>query len=165
MNAEYRQALARLAALGWRVDSAPAPGPLPGAVASRYPWIPASHREFIQETRCAVSPEEKAWLLTAADFSMESETPYAWNEWERQSLDAAGSDEDWKQEIEAFWDDHCPILISVKSGYAYFAIERGSLRVVRGEEPEFEETAPVASSVLDFLQRIAASDPGLVRWI
>jgi hypothetical protein len=82
------------------------------------------------------SPDEKAWLLTEADFAGTSGSAYAWNEWEQQSLEAAGSDEAWKATIVSFWDDHLSILFSTRSGYAFFALEKDGLGVVYGEKPE-----------------------------
>jgi hypothetical protein len=38
-----------------------------------------------------------------------------WDEWERQSLDAAGEDDEWRARIRSFWDTHFPILLSVKT--------------------------------------------------
>ena len=41
-------------------------------------------------------------------------------------------------------------------GYAYFAMEQSSLSIVRGEEPEYEETTPLAPLV----RRVAAAHQG-----
>jgi len=59
----------------------------------------------------------------------------------------------------AFWDRHLPVLMSVRDGYAYLAIERDSLRVVAGREPEYEEVTPVADTVGEMLALVAAGDP------
>jgi hypothetical protein len=63
--------------------------------------------------------------------------------------------------IVAFWDRHLPVLMSVRDGYGYLAIERDSLRVVSGREPEYEETTPVADTVGEALALVAAGDPRL----
>jgi hypothetical protein len=55
--------------------------------------------------------------------------------------------------------------MSVKSGYAYFALQSDSLKVVCGEEPEFEATGEVASSFGEFLQMLVAEHQRLVRWV
>ena len=120
---------------------------------------------MVERVRTVCSPDDKAWLLTVADFSTEADTAYAWNEWERQSLDAAGTDAAWRCRIETFWDQHLPVLMSVKSGYAYFALQRETMRVVCGEEPEYEDTRPIAASVQMMLQLIGAGDAALARWV
>ena len=102
---------------------------------------------------------------TARDFSGESGLAFAWNEWERQSIEAAEGDEELERRVVAFWDSHLPILLSVKSGYAYFAIEQSSLRIVRGEEPEYEEATPLAPSFTALLQLIKGRDRRLSLWI
>jgi hypothetical protein len=55
--------------------------------------------------------------------------------------------------------------MSVKSGYAYFAVRMADMCVVRGDEPEFEETVVVASSFPGFLNLLADLDPNLSIWI
>ena len=34
-------------------------------------------------------------------------------------------DPDWQQRIRRFWDEHLRVLMSVKDGYAFFAVEKG----------------------------------------
>ncbi|MFO0667235.1 MAG: hypothetical protein U0174_25000 [Polyangiaceae bacterium] len=138
---------------------------MPSAVSARYPWIPTGYEALVRETRAVVGPDEKAWLLTVCDYSEVTESAHAWNEWERQSLDAAHDDAAWSARIRAFWDSHFPILLSVKSGNAYFAIERSRHRVVCGEEPEYEETSVIAATVEELLLRVVERDPALARWI
>jgi hypothetical protein len=159
--------LQRLRAAGWRVErfSDDAQHPLPNEIIHRYPWMPPEFREFAEQTKIAMSADERAWLLTAHDFASESASAWTWNEWERQSLDAADGDVSWQQSIRTFWDDHLPILMSVKSGYAYFAIKRTTLGVVQGEEPEYEETSPVATSFAEFLALLAARDSKFDPWV
>lgn len=49
-----------------------------------------------------------------------------------------------------------PIMLSVKNGYKYYAIDikNNYGAIVSGEEPEFEECEIVASTVLTFLEMI-----------
>jgi len=161
MDAKYADALGRLRRAGWRVEVLPQPLAIPDEVLHRYPWMPAEHRTLVEELRGVVSLDERAWVVTVAEFSSTSDGAYAWNEWEVQSLDAAGSDDEWRRAVRGFWDDHLPVLMSVRSGYAYCAMERSSGRIVRGDEPEYEVTTPVASSFLELLQVIADRGPEL----
>jgi hypothetical protein len=165
MNIEHRRVLEQLRSSGWRIEYFDERKALASDVVTRYPWMPSDYREFVEETKIAVSPDEKAWFLTALDFSGESDSAFAWNEWERQSLEAAEDDEALKRQTLGFWDSHLPVLVSVKSGYAYVAIERSDLTVVCGEEPEYEEATLLTSSFAELLHLIAARDPRLSRWI
>ena len=75
------------------------------------------------------------------------------NEFELQSIEAAESDSEWIKRIKAFWDEHAPVMLSEKSGYAYFAIDRSG-KIVLGREPEYEEVA-VSTSFQAFLDELA----------
>jgi hypothetical protein len=147
-----------LVAGGWRVVVAPAPQRLPGSLSARYPWMPAEWAAWAAGATSATAADEKTWLLTAADFAGTADSAFAWNEWERLSLDAACDDRDEQRRIRQFWDAHLPVLTSVRSGYAFAALERGSLRVVVGREPEFEAVSPICASFADLIARIAVAD-------
>src|SRR5437868_4112791 len=149
MSSEFEDPLKDLAQIDWRIERLPAPKALPDEITVRYPWLPETYRKLIEEAKSVVSPSDKAWLLTVCDYSNTSDGAYAWNEWERQSLDAAADDEQWQRRIREFWDAHLPIVMSVKSGYSYFAIEYPSLKIVAGNEPEYEETIEIAGSIIE----------------
>ena len=165
METSHADLIANLGKSGWRIEFLPDRQPLPASVAERYPWLPTGYREAIERTKLVCTEDDKAWLLTGADFSSTSESAFAWNEWERQSLDAATGDDEWRKRIIAFWDRHAPVLMSVKSGYAYFAVQQDTLAIVCGEEPEYEETTLVASSIEELLARLARREPRLGRWV
>jgi hypothetical protein len=165
MDKTQAELLDRLGQMGWRVEKSPARRPLPGAIGKRYPWMPANYRALVEEMAIICGPDEKSWFLTEADFSGSAGSAYAWNEWERQSLDAAGSDKALKAAIVSFWDSHLSILFSTKSGYAFFALQKDGLGVVHGEEPEYEETTLIARSLTGFLRLLVDQDPRLARFI
>ncbi len=77
-------------------------------------------------------------------------------EFEELSLEVAEGDDEWKEEIKRWWDKKLPIIISVRDGYSFFAIdlENDCGNIVKGEEPEFEETEIVASSFYEFLDML-----------
>ena len=150
---------------GWRIRRSDVPRALPSEVVARYPWVTSEMLEYSAGLDEAVSSDEKAWLLAPPDFAGNPSGAYAWNEWELQSLVAAADDDEWRAGIQAFWDRHFPILMSVKSGYAYFAIDRESRAIVVGEEPEFEEAAPIAPDMEALLQKIASGDAATARWV
>jgi hypothetical protein len=165
MNRDYSDALDQLAQGGWSVERLSQREPLLSEVAKRYPRLPADFLEFIEECGLVASPRDTAWLVTTRVVAGQADVAYAWNEWEVQSLEAAEGDIDWKEAITRFWDRHFPVLMSVKSGYAYFALDLETFQVVQGEEPEYEETTPIAGSLKELLQMLASGDPKLSRWV
>ena len=85
---------------------------------------------------------------------MQGDKAWQWNEWELLSLEAAGNDAAWKDEIRKFWDGHLPVFLSLESGYAYYAISIKEGSIVYGSEPEFEECQTVADSFENFMEKI-----------
>jgi len=165
MSQGLREHLDALERVGWKVIRREKKASLPDAILERYGWVARGALDLVCEIEVAESADQKAWILSAGDYSGTSGSAFAWNEWELLSLNAAEDDEDWKAQISEFWDEHFPLFMSVKSGYAYFAIERQGGAVVVGEEPDFGEASPLAASVAELLQMIAARDPRLERWV
>jgi hypothetical protein len=169
MSPELRERLDALTSVGWNVSRLTKPVPLPETIVDRYAWVSRDVLDFVSEIEEAGNAknvsDQKAWFLSPGDFAGTSGKAFAWNEWELLGLDAAEDDDEWKGEVTAFWDQHFPILTSLKSGYAYFAIERENNGIVVGEEPEFEAVTPVAASVSDLLQMIAARSKVLEPWL
>ena len=122
---------------GWRAETG-SNLPLPRWITSRYPSLPDLWLQFIGEVRELFSPDETTWFLCAEELSQ---------------INAEG-DEDWTSGIRAFWDSHLPIVLSVRDGYAYYAISMADGSVVYGSEPEFEECRQVAVSFEAFLKDI-----------
>lgn len=122
----------------------------------RYPDIGSEYEDFLRIYKEVVSADEKTWFLCGDDYNGASEAAFKWNEFENLSLEAAGDDSEWKDEIKEWWDKKLPIVISVKDGYSFYAIdlENGRGSIVRGKEPEFEETEVVAGSFFDFLDMV-----------
>lgn len=98
--------------------------------------------------------DETCWLLTATHYAGETNLAFAWNEWERLTLESAGRDLVWATQIRRFWDAHMPIALTVDDGYGYYALlENG--KVVVGREPEFEDTSSFANSYEEFLEKLS----------
>lgn len=70
------------------------------------------------------------------------------------SLEGAEGDAEWENEIKEFWDNHLPIIMSVKCGYSYYAISMKNGSIVQGAEPEFEECEVIAGSFEEFIKKI-----------
>lgn len=145
--------LAFMRAKGCMVETGPA-SPLPQWITERYHNLPALWLQFIGEVRELFSADETVWFLCAEDYDTRLDQAWRWNEWEELSLQSAQSDESWAGEIKAFWDEHLPIVLSVRDGYAYYAISMTDGCVVYGSEPEFEECTLVAGSFAEFLEHI-----------
>ena len=156
--------LRALRAAGWRIETGGTP--IPASLRARHPSIPGAFEAFATAVRACVSPTETEWFLTATDYAGEGHAAFAWNEWELLSLDAAGDDEQGREAIRRFWDRHLPILLSVRDGYAYLAIDLESPggAVVAGREPEFEDVVVVARSFEELTTRVAAEGGANLLW-
>lgn len=153
MNPELKKSLDDLRRIGWscklreRID-------LPQEILDRYGWIHNDVISSISELHEAINPENTLWLLTPEDYRLESDSSFAWNEWEIISLESAKSDKSWTADIKNFWDNHFPIALSVADGYAYYAIVRDG-SVVFGQGPDFEGVIPFADSYDDFIAKLS----------
>ncbi|MDH6283778.1 hypothetical protein M2280_005029 [Prescottella agglutinans] len=106
------------------------------------------------------SPDDAVWFLSLADYTGSSTDAFAWNEFETMSRDATPGAAD-EAAVAEFWSRHCPILLSVRDDYSYLAA-RVDGTIVRGEEPEFENTTEVAVDLDSLLVTIATrSGPGV----
>lgn len=121
---------------------------------SRYTGYPESWVEFVSTVKSMIRGDEEVWFLCSEDYDVQGDKAWQWNEWELLSLEAAGNDAAWKDEIRKFWDGHLPVFLSLESGYAYYAISIKEGSIVYGSEPEFEECKIVADSFEDFMKKI-----------
>lgn len=147
----------KLASAGWKLEREPSRLELSDTVRERYPGLPPDIEEFLCNIRLLTNQSETAWFLTSADFNGLSESAFAWDEFERISLESAEDDPDSQSEIRQFWNSHIPVLLSVKAGYSYFALKvegEGAGRVVHGFEPEFEDAAVESASFEEFLNLV-----------
>lgn len=165
MDVNYTNTLALLLHTGWDVQLQTRPLPAPDEIRYRYKWLPNEVWGFIEETSAAVSPDGKAWIVTSADMASSNTEGFAWNQWELDTLAAAADDARWASSIRSFWDAHFPLILSVKSGYAYFAIEQHGLSVVHGEEPEYDQISQISSSIVEFLNQLTGRSSRLARWV
>ena len=145
--------LDHMRARGCTVETGPS-SPLPNWITERYHNLPALWLQFIGEVRELSSPDETTWFLCAEDYDTRLDHAWRWDEWEQLSLQNAESAREWAAQIRAFWDQHLPIVLEVRDGYAYYAISMTDGSVVYGCEPEFEECTPAAGSFVEFLERI-----------
>lgn len=125
---------------------------MPGGVITRYTELPPDYLHFVSLFDKCVHPAGDAWFLGLPDFSGSSDAAFKWDEFERQSLEAAEGDDLWQQEIRQYWDEVLPIALSVRSGYAYLGLRLSASdfgSILMGREPEFEEARRLAPSFHD----------------
>lgn len=140
---------------GWNIEMQEKQGvDLPEAVKSRYEHIPAMWFKLITTVQRIVSSDETTWFLCEDDYDSQGDKAFQWNEWELISLENIEDDAEWKNEIKEFWNNHLPIILSVKDGYSYYAISMQDGSIVKGSEPEFEECESVADSFEDLMKKI-----------
>ncbi|OOM06316.1 SMI1/KNR4 family protein [Clostridium saccharobutylicum] len=129
-------------------------------ILSRYKEIPNEYLEFLKIVKQLISPNEKTWFICENEYNNEFDIAFRWNEFEALSLEIAKDDAEWKMEIISWWDNHLPIVMSVDGVYSFYAIdlynEKGS--IVKGYEPEFEETEKVANNIEEFFDLIMLNE-------
>lgn len=125
-------------------------------VLKRFRNIPDSFLVFLEYFKSITSKDDTTWFLCGGDYNDDSDDAFKWNEYKLMSLEAAEGDSDWKKEIEEWWSDKLPFLMSVKNGYSFYAIDLCEKKgiIIKGEEPEFEEAYFIADDFEDFLQKV-----------
>lgn len=143
---------------GWSISRKTTPSlSLNLAISARYPNIPEDYVMFLENVISCINPDQTAWFLVEDDYNGTSDSAFAWNEFENQSLEAAEDDTELIDNIKHFWDQHMPIMLSVKSGYAYLAItvsERNHGSIVYGGEPEYEDSEKITDSFQELLNEL-----------
>lgn len=140
---------------GWNVElNESRENHLPKEIAERYPNIPQQWLDFISTVKSIINNDNTTWFLCKDDYGIQGEDAFQWNEWELISLDSAEGNTKWENEIKEFWNNHLPIIMSVKCGYSYYAISMKNGSIIQGNEPEFEECEVVADSFLELLSKI-----------
>ena len=115
--------------------------------------IAGNYIEFLCKIKRCVNRAETTWFVCYDEYSGDSNIAFKWNDFEVLSIDSAGHDDGLVKTIREFWKINVPIIMSVQSGYAYYAL-RDDGRVVFGMEPEFEEALIIANSFDNFIEMI-----------
>lgn len=123
-------------------------------ISDRYSQISDEFLHFLKIVGTCVSEDEKFWFLTLDDYKGLSESAFHWDEIEKMSL--SEQDDEYNREIIEFWNFHLPIVLSVRNGYEYYAIDlRNDVgSIVYGYSPEFEEPEKIANTFIQFLEMI-----------
>lgn len=123
-------------------------------IGKRYKNIPQQWLNFVSRFKSIVNRDNTTWFLCEDDFCLQEENKFRWNEWEIISLESVRNDSELENEIREFWNKYLPIIMSVRSGYSYYAISMENGSIVYGIEPEFEECEIVADSFEEFIRKI-----------
>ena len=114
---------------------------------NRYNKIPTEYTRFLSGIRSCTNSDETVWMLGTEDFGMQAA--------------ADAEDKEWEARIKDFWNHHLPFCLSVKGGYSYYAIRMEDGIVVRGAEPEFEDTTETAASFREFMEMVCRKEISL----
>lgn len=107
------------------------------------------------------SADETVWFLSALDYLRKNPiSAFAWDEYQKICLDAAEDDEQEISEINKFWSRYTPLLLAVRSGYAYLAYDIESGCIVSGREPEFEHVERFADSFVSLAEDLCRYTKG-----
>ncbi|AVM49756.1 SMI1/KNR4 family protein [Capnocytophaga sp. oral taxon 878] len=116
-------------------------------------------REFISSFSVCSNKEDTIWFLSVRDYQNREDDCFAWNEFERQSLEFSENDDE-RHNVTEFWEAHLPFLMSVKNGYEYVAIgiaKHNFGNIYRGYEPMYEEPILIANSFSEFKRQYILS--------
>jgi hypothetical protein len=130
---------------------------LPDVILKRYN-IPNEYKKFLEIIKNCISEDGNKWFLCINDYIEKEENEFRWNEYEIISIEAAADDDEWKDEIINFWDDHFPFFMGVEGEYEYYAINVNNGFIVNGCEPEFEETKIIAEYFYEFIGKIISGE-------
>lgn len=150
--------LPQFEALGWTVVRRREPVPVPDGIRERYSWLSTEITEVFRHVEELTNPGETCRFNT--DFREDTGDGFRWNEWEAMSLDAADTEAEMSA-VKRYWSQHFPLVMAVKSGYAYFAVRAADGAIVHGVGPEFEDSTVVAASLDVFVDMVLTADPRL----
>lgn len=128
---------------------------------NRYSNLPADYLEFLQQFQTIANESDNVWFNSIEDFNGEADNGFRWNEFELMGLDALQDDEESCNMIRQFWDNHIPVLMSVKGGYQYLCIDLSPEnygKIYYGIEPEFEESAEFVCESFNHLLKMLSSN-------
>lgn len=122
--------------------------------------LPLNWKNLAEQYSIIENEGQTVCFLCADDYNAKPDGEFQWNEFETISLNAAIGDEKWAEEIKKWWSDKLPIVMSVRNGYSFYAIDtgKGNGAIIRGQEPEFEDAKVVAEDFDSFLKKVIGGD-------
>lgn len=128
---------------------------------SRYSNLPVDYLEFLEQFQVITNECENVWFNSIEDFNGENNSGFRWNEFELMGLEALQDDKESCNMIRQFWDNHIPIVLSVKDGYRYLSMDLSPEnygKIYCGVEPEFEESAELVCDSFNHLLGLLSSN-------
>ena len=109
--------LEALKALQWNISSDKLPDNfcVEDIANGRIQYTPKEFQEFINLFSVCANQEDTVCFLSAKDYQNTDESAFAWNEFEKQSLEYAENDNE-RNKVSAFWKAHCLFLSQLKMG-------------------------------------------------
>ena len=139
----------------WQLELSTDKKQFPSEILQRYINIPNEYKIFYAQIDLCANQSNTTWFFSENDFlEANGENAFAWNSFEKMSLEALADDDVALQEITEFWNLHLPVMYCVGGDYEHYAINITTGAIVNGYQPEFEDVTEVATSFCDFLDKI-----------
>lgn len=109
--------LEALKALQWNIstDKLPDNFCVEDIANGRMQYTPKEFQEFINLFSMCANREDTVWFLSAKDYQNTDESAFAWNEFEKQSLEYAENDNE-RNKVSEFWEFIYLSLSQLKMG-------------------------------------------------
>lgn len=132
----------------------------------RITGLPASLTNLIMSYDLLANKNDTVWFITYELLLAEQdENSFSWNEFEKESLNAAISQNDMAK-VSEFWSNHFCFIMSVKSGYIHISIvTKGENKgqIVWGEEPQYEDINVLAKTYDEFFSILTKHISGVKK--
>ena len=125
---------------------------------NRYEDLPNEYLEFLRKFKEITNKEDTAWFNLNNEYIGITENEFKWNEYELMSLEWSEDDDEIKK-VQEFWNNHVPIIMSVKDEYQFLGIclEKEKYgEIIHGREPEFEKVKKICNNfyeLIDLLEK------------
>lgn len=136
---------------------------LDSSILSRYPAIPEPYMSFMSHVSEARSKDDSAWFLLEANYNGTSGFASSWNEWELFEIANSEGDQAQIAKVRKFWDSYFPIALSVRSDFAYLALdmtETGFGQVVHSFAPYLMEPETIFADLAGLLTHLRMAMSG-----
>ncbi|MDU1904719.1 MAG: SMI1/KNR4 family protein [Dysgonomonas sp.] len=123
--------------------------------AERLKKAPEEFITFIKSFSSCSNIEDTIWFLSYSDYISDMPDDQRWwDEYERQCLESAISDEQTK-ECNNFWNSYIPFFFAIEDRYAGAVIcidDKNYGKIYHISEPEYEDLSLVANNLEEFLR-------------
>ena len=145
----------KLTKAGFKVKNNSTELEIPKSLLNRYKNLPIEYLTFLKNFKQITNEKDTAWFNLIKEFNGNSENEFKWNEFELLSLEWSEDDTEELEAVAKFWNQHIPIIMSVKNEYQFLAIclEKEKYgEIVHGTEPEFENAKKVCNNFDELIE-------------